>query len=30
MATACNISSDIFLLCIPIPIIIKTQLPLKR
>uniref|UniRef100_A0A0B7KJX1 Rhodopsin domain-containing protein n=1 Tax=Bionectria ochroleuca TaxID=29856 RepID=A0A0B7KJX1_BIOOC len=29
-ATACNISSDILLLLIPIPIISKTQMPTKR
>ncbi|KAF7561392.1 hypothetical protein G7046_g2756 [Stylonectria norvegica] len=29
-ATACNISSDIMLLLIPIPIMIKIRLPLKR
>ncbi|RDA88836.1 hypothetical protein CP532_5460 [Ophiocordyceps camponoti-leonardi (nom. inval.)] len=29
-ATACNISSDLLLLFIPIPIIIKTRLPAKR
>ncbi|OAQ60485.1 decarboxylase [Pochonia chlamydosporia 170] len=29
-ATACNISSDILLLLIPIPIIVKTRLPAKR
>ena len=29
-ATALNISSDLLLLFIPIPIIIKTSLPLKR
>lgn len=29
-ATACNISSDILLLLIPIPIIFKTRLPTKR
>lgn len=29
-ATACNISSDLLLLFIPIPIIIKTRLPNKR
>ncbi|KJZ77686.1 hypothetical protein HIM_02863 [Hirsutella minnesotensis 3608] len=29
-ATACNISSDLLLLFIPIPIIIKTRLPIKR
>lgn len=29
-ATACNISSDILLLLIPIPIIFKTRLPAKR
>ncbi|KAG5927440.1 hypothetical protein E4U42_002275 [Claviceps africana] len=29
-ATACNISSDILLLLIPIPIILKTRLPRKR
>ncbi|POR37901.1 Uncharacterized protein TPAR_01901 [Tolypocladium paradoxum] len=29
-ATACNISSDLLLLFIPIPIIIKTRLPTKR
>lgn len=29
-ATACNISSDLMLLCIPIPIMIKIRLPMKR
>ncbi|KAG5992052.1 hypothetical protein E4U43_003862, partial [Claviceps pusilla] len=29
-ATACNISSDILLLLIPVPIILKTRLPRKR
>ena len=29
-ATAWNISSDLMLLAVPIPIIFKTQLPLKR
>lgn len=29
-ATACNISSDIILLFIPVPIILKTRLPKKR
>jgi hypothetical protein len=29
-ATACNISSDILLLLIPVPIIMKTKLPTKR
>ncbi|KAH8909402.1 hypothetical protein BR93DRAFT_975677 [Coniochaeta sp. PMI_546] len=29
-ATAWNISSDLMLLCVPIPVIAKSQLPLKR
>lgn len=29
-ATACNISSDLMLLFLPIPIMIKIRLPLKR
>ncbi|KAH8721810.1 hypothetical protein BGZ61DRAFT_195444 [Ilyonectria robusta] len=29
-ATACNISSDLMLLCVPIPIMIKIRLPMKR
>ena len=29
-ATAWNISSDLMLLTIPIPVVFKTQLPLKR
>lgn len=29
-ATAFNITSDIMLLCIPVPIVIQSRIPLKR
>jgi len=29
-ATAFNISSDIMLLCIPIPIVVRSRIPMKR
>jgi hypothetical protein len=29
-ATVFNISSDVMLLCIPIPIVVRSRIPLKR
>lgn len=30
LATAFNISTDLMLLCIPIPIVIQSRIPMKR